>query len=139
MVIIQTTSLIYDRSAGKLAVAGGTSIFRAHFACRSSDQTLLVASGQNESAPETGALPNFNQSEPQAATLVGLTSKSLLELVIGITSRLQDNGCIRQDGMMTSHILALVVAIHGAQSDAVHGGPTSRDELVSARSSLQNA
>jgi hypothetical protein len=31
-------------------------------ACRSSDQTLLVASGQNESAPETGALPNFNQS-----------------------------------------------------------------------------
>jgi len=25
MVIIQTTSLIYDRSAGKLAVAGGTS------------------------------------------------------------------------------------------------------------------
>ncbi len=63
---------------------GGTSILRAHFACRSSDQTLLVASGQNESAPETGALPNFNQSEPQAATLVGLTSKSLLELVIGI-------------------------------------------------------
>ena len=83
MVIIQTTSLIYDRSAGKLAVVGGTSIFRAHFACRSS-QTLLVASGQNENAPETGALPNFNQSEPQAATLVGLTSKSLLELVIGI-------------------------------------------------------
>ena len=25
MVVIQTTSLIYDRSAGKLAVAGGTS------------------------------------------------------------------------------------------------------------------
>jgi len=55
------------------------------------------------------------------------------------TSRLQDNGCIRQDGMMTSHILALVVAVRGAQRDAVHGGPTSRDELVSARSSLQNA
>ena len=47
-------------------------------------QTLLVASGQNESAPETGTLPNFNRSEPQAATLVGLTSRSLLELVIGI-------------------------------------------------------
>ena len=27
---------------------------------RSSDRTLLVASGQNESAPETGTLPNFN-------------------------------------------------------------------------------
>ena len=50
----------------------------------SSDQTLLVASGQNESAPETGTLPNFNRSEPQAATWVGLTSRSLLELVIGI-------------------------------------------------------
>ena len=47
-------------------------------------QTLLVASGQNESAPETGAPPNFKRSEPQAATLVGLTSKSLLELVFGI-------------------------------------------------------
>jgi hypothetical protein len=30
---------------------------------RSSDQTLLVASGQNESAPEPGALPNFNRSD----------------------------------------------------------------------------
>jgi hypothetical protein len=49
-----------------------------------SDQTLLVASAQNESAPETEALPNFNRSEPQAATLVGLTSRSLLELAIGI-------------------------------------------------------
>jgi hypothetical protein len=38
---------------------------------------------------------------------------------------------------MTSHIFALVEAVHGAHSDAVRGGPTSRDELVSARSSLQ--
>ena len=44
----------------------------------------LLGNTQNESAPETGALPNFNRSEPQAATLVGLTSRSLLELVIGI-------------------------------------------------------
>ena len=46
-------------------VSGGT---RGDLA---SDQTLLVASAQNESAPETEALPNFNRSEPQAATLVG--------------------------------------------------------------------
>src|SRR5258708_39514630 len=38
----------------------------------------------NESAPESGALPKFNRSEPQAAILVGLTSRSLLELAIGI-------------------------------------------------------
>jgi hypothetical protein len=50
---------------------------------RSNDHTLLVASGQNESTPETGALPKLNRSEPQAATLVGLTSRSLLELAIG--------------------------------------------------------
>ena len=37
----------------------------------------------NESAPETGALPKFNRSEPQAATLVSLVSRILLELVIG--------------------------------------------------------
>jgi hypothetical protein len=50
---------------------------------RSNDHTLRVASSQNESAPETGALPKFNRSEPQAATLVGLVSGILLELVIG--------------------------------------------------------
>jgi hypothetical protein len=36
----------------------------------------------NASAPESHALPKFNRSEPQAATLVGLTSRSLLELAI---------------------------------------------------------
>jgi hypothetical protein len=64
-------------------VSGGT---RSDLA---SDQTLLVASAQNESAPETEALPNFNRSEPQAATLVGLTSRSFrslagLFLVVGL-------------------------------------------------------
>src|SRR5438046_1006543 len=63
MVIIQKTSLIYDRSAGKLAVTGGTSVFRAPLRVPLEYQTLLVASGQNESAPETGTLPNFNRSE----------------------------------------------------------------------------
>src|SRR5258707_11848975 len=38
----------------------------------------------NESAPKAGALPKFNRSEPQAATLLGLTSRSLLEFAIGI-------------------------------------------------------
>ena len=73
-----------QQNPGQMSRGGGTSIFTTRFACRSSDQTLLVASGQNESAPETGALPNFNRSEPQAATMVGLTSRSLLVLVIGI-------------------------------------------------------
>ena len=57
---------------------------RLHWSHRSSDQPLLVASGQNENAPETGALPKFIRSEPQAATLVGWTSRTLLELAIGI-------------------------------------------------------
>jgi hypothetical protein len=39
---------------------------------------------QPKAPRKTGALPNFNRSEPQAATLVGLTSRSLLELAIGI-------------------------------------------------------
>ena len=52
---------------------------------RSSDQTLFVAARHtNESAPKAGALPKFNRSERQAATLLGLTSRSLLELAIGI-------------------------------------------------------
>src|SRR6266852_3798092 len=38
----------------------------------------------NESAPKAGALPIFTRSEPQAATLPGLTSRSLLEFAIGI-------------------------------------------------------
>jgi hypothetical protein len=51
---------------------------------RSSDQTLLVASGQNESARFPGRSQNSTGQLPQAATLVGLTSSSLLELAIGI-------------------------------------------------------
>ena|SRR5437588_1004272 len=84
MVIIQTTSLIYERSAGKLDRGWRHKYFQSALRVPLEYQTLLVASGQNESAPETGTLPNFNRSEPQAATLVGLTSRSLLELVIGI-------------------------------------------------------
>jgi hypothetical protein len=38
----------------------------------------------NESAPKAGALPIFTRSEPQAATLPGMTSSSLLEFAIGI-------------------------------------------------------
>jgi hypothetical protein len=37
-----------------------------------------------ESAPENGALPNFNQSERQAAALAGWTSETLPKLAIGI-------------------------------------------------------
>jgi hypothetical protein len=46
----------------------------------SSDHPLLVASGQNESALEAGALLKFNRPLPQAAILVGLTSRSLKDL-----------------------------------------------------------
>jgi hypothetical protein len=59
------------------------------------DQTLLVASGQNESAPQPGALPKFNRLEPQAAILVGLTSGSLLELAIGIARGFMASGISR--------------------------------------------
>ena len=45
-------------------------------------QAVVHARRTNESAPESHALPKFNRSEPQAATLVGLTSRSLLELAI---------------------------------------------------------
>ena len=58
-----------------------------------SDQTLLVASGQNENAPETGALAKFNRSEPQAATLVA--PRSLLELAIGIARGFMASGISR--------------------------------------------
>ena len=45
-------------------------------------QAVVHARHTNESAPESGSLPKFNRSEPQAATMVGLTSRSLLELAI---------------------------------------------------------
>jgi hypothetical protein len=54
-----------------------------------------VMSRQNESAPEAGALPNFNRSEPQAATLVGLTSRTLLEFAIGIIRGFMASGISR--------------------------------------------
>src|SRR6478672_10982919 len=38
----------------------------------------------NESAPTIGALPNCIRSDLQAASLVGWTSRTLLELTIGI-------------------------------------------------------
>ena len=61
-----------------------TSLVALHMSALPPKADIATRSGQNESAPETGALPNFNRSEPQAATLVGLTSRSLLVLVIGI-------------------------------------------------------
>jgi hypothetical protein len=48
-----------------------------------------------QGAPEAGALPNFNRSGPQAATLVGLTSRRLLELAIGITRDFMASGISR--------------------------------------------
>jgi hypothetical protein len=55
----------------------------------------LAASGQNESAPEGGALSNCTRLEPQAATLVGLTSRSLLEFAIGINRGFMASGISR--------------------------------------------
>jgi hypothetical protein len=49
----------------------------------------------NESAPKAGALPKFNRPVPQAATLVGLTSRSLLELAIGIDRGFMASGISR--------------------------------------------
>src|SRR5713101_9091951 len=47
-----------------------------------------------------------NASEPSQRT------KPNIYRISGVfTSRLQDNECIRQDGMMTSHIFALVEAV----------------------------
>jgi hypothetical protein len=49
----------------------------------------------NESAPKAGGLPKFNRPVPQAATLVGLTSRSLLELAIGIDRGFIASGILR--------------------------------------------
>jgi hypothetical protein len=40
-------------------------------------QAVVHARHTIESAPESGALPKFNWSEPQAATFVDLTSKRI--------------------------------------------------------------
>jgi len=57
---------------------------------------LLVATGQNESAPEPKPLPKFNRPVPQAATFVGLTSRTLLELAIGIDRGFMASGISRR-------------------------------------------
>jgi hypothetical protein len=57
---------------------------------------------QNESTPTTGALPNFIRSGPQAATFVGLTSRTLLELVIGIARGFIASGISRTRSMCRS-------------------------------------
>ena len=59
-----------------LAVIGSRMDFHLQGRCQ--------AGRTNESAPTTGALPNCIQSDPQAASLVGWTSRTLLELAIGI-------------------------------------------------------
>jgi hypothetical protein len=61
---------------------------------RSSYQTLLVAAGQNESAPKPGRSQTSIRQTPQAATLAGLTSRSLPELAIGIARGFIASGII---------------------------------------------
>src|SRR5260370_13242150 len=45
--------------------------------------------------PESGALPKFDRAEPQAAALVDLSSRSLLELAIGIDAGFIASGISR--------------------------------------------
>ena len=59
MVIIQTTSLIYDRSAGKLAVAGGTSIFRARLRVPLEFQTFIRCVRAKRKRPGNRDAPKF--------------------------------------------------------------------------------
>src|SRR6266568_4018883 len=65
-----------------VTVFGGTG-FLGRRVVRHLDPDALMQSGR-KTCVYGEALPNFNWSEPQAATLVGLTSRSLLELAIGI-------------------------------------------------------
>ena len=61
---------------------------------RTSTSKLSIMLGTQTKAPrKTGALRN--SSGPQAATLVGLTSRSLLELVIGIARGFMVSGISR--------------------------------------------
>src|SRR4029077_8272496 len=62
----------------------------------------LFTGGANESAPTTGALPNCIQSDPQAASLVGWTSRTLLELAIGIARGFIASGTSRTRSMCRS-------------------------------------
>src|ERR1700722_16221364 len=62
-------------------------------------QGRCQAGRTNESAPTTGALPNCIQSDPQAATLVGWTSRTLLELAIGIARGFIASGISRSRSM----------------------------------------
>ena len=53
--------------------------------CGQGQTTLKKTSvGLGQSAPDTGALLEFNRAESQAAIWVGVASRSLLGLVIGI-------------------------------------------------------
>ena len=47
-------------------------------------RTSLVALGQNESAPKNRGASKIDRSKPQAATWVGLSSRAMRELMIGI-------------------------------------------------------
>src|SRR3984893_10589344 len=58
--------------------------------------------GTNESAPTTGALPNCIQSDLQAASWVGWTSRTLLELAIGIARDFIASGISRTRSMCRS-------------------------------------
>src|SRR5712671_4621712 len=58
-------------------------------------QAVVPARHTNESAPDTGALPKLNRSEPQAAILVGSTFRTLLELAIGIARGFMASGISR--------------------------------------------
>src|ERR1700740_1263948 len=65
-------------------------------------QGRCQAGRTNESAPTTGALPNCIQSDLQAATLVGWTSRTLLELAIGIARGFIASGISRTRSMCRS-------------------------------------
>jgi len=69
--------------------------FGVSFFSTSTPLSLAWAGPGNESAPEAGALPNFNRSELQAATLVGPTSRALLEFAIGIIRGFMASGISR--------------------------------------------
>ena len=70
-----------------LAVSGSTEDFHLQ---------EMPSGRATESAPTTGALPNCIQSDLQAASLVGWTSRTLLELAIGIARGFIASGISRR-------------------------------------------
>ena len=81
------------------AETASTSGLRSNGNCHR--QTEILRSGASRNwrlwiarAPKAGALPKFNRPVPQAATLAGVTSRSLLELAIGI------GGCDRPSAVV---------------------------------------